>query len=365
MQAEFRRTATKGHNGTPDAARISRIRHTANHAIWIDVPKVKFMEQTKPSCSFAISSDGTAARLTELPAFDVAPEAAYVWIHLHVRQQGAREWLEDEAKLDSIVVEAMMAEDTRPRAIIRADGVMVIFRAMNLHEGESPEEMISLRMWIDEHRVITTRMRDIKAIEDIQESIAKGESPTSPAEFLRSITSRMFARMEPFLEDLEDGIAAAEEQIASSSDSDLCDGMFTMRKRLAIFRRYVTPQKTVLEKLHEHSIPCLCSEDQQHFGEELDRVIRYVEELDELATRMQILNEEVRNIHAEKLNNLAYIFSIVATIFLPLGFLTGLLGVNVGGMPGAEHPYAFWGFTALCLVLVGTQIAIFKRLKWF
>ena len=242
---------------------------------------------------------------------------------------------------------------------------MVIFRAMNLHEGENPEEMISLRMWIDEHRVITTRLRDIKAIEEIQESMAKGESPASPDEFLTSITSRLFARMEPFLEELEDDIAAAEERIVSGSDTDLCDGMFTMRKRVAIFRRYVIPQRTVLRKLHEHSIPCLCSEQQQHLGEELDRVTRYVEELEELATRMQILNEEVRNIHAERLNYIAYIFSVVATIFLPLGFLTGLMGINVGGIPGVEHPYAFWIFTALCVVLGGVLIVVFKKLKWF
>ena len=208
-------------------------------------------------------------------------------------------------------------------------------------------------------------MRDIKAIEEIQESIAKGESPTSPAEFLKSITSRMFARMELFLEDLEDSIAAAEEQIASGSDSDLCDGLLTMRKRVAIFRRYITPQKTVLERLHGHSISCVCSKDQQHFGEELDRVTRYVEELDELATRMQILNEEVRNAHAERLNSLAYVFSVVATIFLPLSFLTGLLGINVGGIPGVAHPYAFWTFAALCIVLAGVQMFVFKRLKWF
>ena len=154
---------------------------------------------TTPFCAFAISADGTAAPLTELPTSNAAPEAAFVWMHLHAWQEGARKWLAEEAKLDSTVVEAMMAEDTRPRAVIKADGVMVIFRAMNLHEGESPEEMISLRMWIDEHRVITTRMRDIRAIEEIQESIAKGKSPSSPAEFLRSITSRLFARMEPFL----------------------------------------------------------------------------------------------------------------------------------------------------------------------
>ncbi len=323
------------------------------------------MEQTKPSCSFAISSDGTAARLTDLPALDVTSEAAYVWIHLHVRQQGAREWLEEEAKLDASVVTALLAEDTRPRAVIKGDGVMVILRAMNLHEPEKPEEMISLRMWNDEHRVITTRMRDIRAIEEIQESIAKGQSPTSTAEVLRSITSRLFARMEPFLEDLEDSIAAAEERMATGSDADSGDGMFTIRRRVAIFRRYVTPQRTVLRKLHENSIPWLRSEHQQHLGEELDRVTRYVEELEELANRTQILNEEVRNAHAERLNSLAYVFSVVATIFLPLGFLTGLLGVNVGGMPGVEHPYAFWSFTALCVILGAVLMFVFKMRKWF
>lgn len=99
--------------------------------------------------------------------------------------------------------------------------------------------------------------------------------------------------------------------------------------------------------------------------EELDRVTRHVEELEELANRTQILNEELRNVHAERLDNLAYVFSVVATTFLPLGFLTGLLGVNVGGMPGLEHPFAFWIFTAMCFGLALVMIAFFKMLKWF
>jgi len=288
-----------------------------------------------------------------------------VWTHLHIHQEGAREWLEEEAQLNSTVATALMAEDTRPRAVIKDDGVMVILRAMNLHDPENPEEMISLRMWIDKHRVITARIRDIKAIEEISESIAKGESPTSPAEFLRSITSRLFARMEPFLEDLEDSIAAAEEQMASDSVTDLGDGMFTIRRRVAIFRRYITPQRSVLKRLHEHSIPWLGPEHQQHLGEELDRVTRYVEELEELANRTQILNEEVRNLHAERLNKLAYVFSVVATIFLPLGFLTGLLGINVGGIPAQDNPNAFWVVTALSVVIIGILIVVFKKRSWF
>ena len=171
--------------------------------------------------------------------------------------------------------------------------------------------------------------------------------------------------MEPFFEDLEDGIAAAEERISSGVDADLGDRMFTIRKRVAIFRRYVTPQRTVLQRLSEASIPWLLAEHQEHLGEELDRVTRYVEELEELAARTQILNEEVRNAHAERLNNLTHIFSIVATIFLPLGFLTGLLGVNVGGVPARGYPHAFWALTALCVALAGVLLVAFKKLKWF
>jgi zinc transporter len=236
-----------------------------------------------------------------------------VWTHLHVRQEGGRDWLTEDAKLEATVVSALMAEDTRPRILIREDGFMIILRAMNLNEGEDPEEMISLRMWIDDRRVITTRLRDIKAVEEIQASITAGESPASPDEFLSVITSRMFARMEPFLEDLEDSVSALEGQVASNPDSDLCSNTSMIRKRVAIFRRYITPQKAVLQKLHEHPISCVCSEQQRNFGEELDRVTRYGEELDELSARMQILNEELRNRHAERLNDLAYLFSIVAT----------------------------------------------------
>ena len=128
-----------------------------------NVPRVENMQQTEFSCAFAISADGTAARLSDLPAAGAAPGAAFVWTHLHVQQEGARAWLEEEAKLDSTVVTALMAEETRPRAVIKDDGVMIILRAMNLHEPERPEEMISIRMWIDERRVITTRMRDTQS----------------------------------------------------------------------------------------------------------------------------------------------------------------------------------------------------------
>jgi zinc transporter len=60
-----------------------------------------------------------------------------------------------------------------------------------------------------------------------------------------------------------------------------------------------------------------------------------------------------------------YMLSVLAAIFLPLGFLTGLLGINVGGFPGAENPWAFLLFLLFLAGIVVVQMLWFKRKKWF
>lgn len=60
-----------------------------------------------------------------------------------------------------------------------------------------------------------------------------------------------------------------------------------------------------------------------------------------------------------------FVLSIVDGIFLPLGLLTGLLGVNVGGIPGTENPSAFLVVCVILLVLGGLQVAVFKWMRLF
>jgi zinc transporter len=59
-----------------------------------------------------------------------------------------------------------------------------------------------------------------------------------------------------------------------------------------------------------------------------------------------------------------YILSVIAAVFLPLGFLTGLLGINVAGLPGAETPWAFAAVCAILAVLAGLELWLLRRLKW-
>jgi len=100
------------------------------------------------------------------------------------------------------------------------------------------------------------------------------------------------------------------------------------------------------------------------FRELAERVTRFVEDLDAVRERALVTQEEIASRLAEQMNARMYVLSLVAGVFLPLGLLTGLLGINVGGMPGEHSPLAFW---IVCLILVATGAGLvwgLRRLRW-
>jgi len=88
-----------------------------------------------------------------------------------------------------------------------------------------------------------------------------------------------------------------------------------------------------------------------------DRITHYVEDLDLARERALVLHGELQNRIAEQQNSRTYLLTIIATIFLPLSFLTGVFGMNVAGLPGVENPDAFrllsLGMLALAVILMG------------
>ena len=98
--------------------------------------------------------------------------------------------------------------------------------------------------------------------------------------------------------------------------------------------------------------------------ETLDRLSRYLEDLDVSKESALVLQDDLNNRAATQMNRTMFVFSIIAAIFLPLGFVTGLLGINVGGMPGVDSGAAFWITVVILAVIVGIEFMLFRLMKW-
>ncbi|PHZ83554.1 zinc transporter ZntB [Paremcibacter congregatus] len=288
------------------------------------------------------------------------------WVHLDMKKEGTKPWLEKEISyLDPHIVNALLADETRPRVTEIGDGALIILRGVNLNENADPEDMVSIRLWIDKERIISLQRRPLKAVADMAEKIIQGKGPENAGEFVSQLVSRLFERMEPALLSLDDMTDRVEEEILEGPDVSLRETIINIRKRAIIFRRYMAPQKDAIGHFRLCNFDWLDAKDKRHLQESQDRVMRYVEDLDAIRERAQIVKDELANMIADRLNKNMYILSVIAAIFLPLGFFTGLLGINVGGIPGADNADAFWIFCGLLVSIVALQVWLFKKLKWF
>ncbi len=287
------------------------------------------------------------------------------WVHMDACHPDTKKWLEKEATyLDPFIIEALIADETRPRMTQIGDGVLLILRGVNLNENAEPEDMVSIRMWIDKNRIISLRRRKLMAAQDIKDRLNNGKGPKDSGEFLSMLISRLSERMQPVLTELDTMSDDIEEKILEGVNSSLREAIIDVRKQAIIFRRYMAPQKDSIGQLLMADLSWIDESNKRHLHESYNHITRYVEDLDAIRERAQIVKDEIANIIADRLNNNMYVLSIIAAIFLPLGFLTGLLGINVGGIPGAENSNAFMVFCMILAVIVFLQIVLFKKFKW-
>ncbi len=174
----------------------------------------------------------------------------------------------------------------------------------------------------------------------------------------------MVERVDPVVEAIDREIDTLEVSTSTSEPAAHRARLQRIRRKVISLRRYIAPQRVALGHLIEHRLPWLDQGERLRLREMADRITRYVEELETARERTLLVQDELSSRLSEQMNRTMYVLTIVATVFLPLGFVTGLLGVNVGGIPGTDEPLAF---VMLCLALLGfglLELLLFRRLKW-
>jgi zinc transporter len=165
--------------------------------------------------------------------------------------------------------------------------------------------------------------------------------------------------------ELGDSLDDCEEQIAGQHAFELRRRVNQVRVRAIGYRRFLFPQRIALEKLALLPGDWLMEDDRLHLNSAADRAARMSEELESIRERSALTHETLTDLRAEQIDQRSLVIAIVAMVFLPLTFVTGLLGMNVAGIPFAHAPWAFAGVTGLCVVMAVAITAFFVRHKWF
>ena len=295
--------------------------------------------------------------------FDAA-DRGRIWIHLDRKSEEARTLLESVSGLDPLIVGILFQEDTRPRAARYENGILLNLRGANLNPGAEPTDLISIRIWATEDLVITTRAHPIRAIDDLADLYIANKPPATHGDLVTFIADRLTFRLEPIVAKLEEEADELEEDWLDQNTPAPKHKLAYFRRSALSLRRYIAPQKEALSSLVREGGDFLSDEAKLRLREVQDITTRLAEDLDLARERAVVIQEQIVEQRAEAMNQRLFVLAIISAVFLPLGFFTGLFGVNIGGMPGVESPYAFALFCALLVALTGGLLYLFRKADW-
>lgn len=313
--------------------------------------------------SFIVDAQGPhkVSREEATTAIGTAP---FVWVHFDQCDATTEAWLNAHGDLPPLIVSAMLATETRPRLELLDHGGLLNLRGLGDAEEHNPDHLSSVRVWIAKGRAFSVTRRDLSAIGKVETALCAGKVK-DPGDFVAKLAGAITTELDPDVSDLGDTLDDCEEHVGTHAILSMRSIIAETRSRAIAYRRFLAPQRIAIERLAQIEGDWLAEDDRMHINEAADRAARMVEELEAIRERSALLHEQLTDLRAETIDTRALLVSVVALIFLPLTFLTGLLGMNVDGIPYAHTPWAFWGVVAVCVALSVAVGGYFMRAHWF
>lgn len=307
----------------------------------------------------ALVVEGVVVRQIPGTEVDAYRGDGFLWLHLEGHDLRA----DLPSYIPDLAVDALLASETRPRCEEVNNAALINLRGNAMEVGQDSDRLVSVRVWVEGKRVTSVTRNPLAALTRVEAAMRAGRLADG-GDFVAALAHAISTELDPEIAELGDRLDDCEADIEAANIYLLRRRIAVLRAQAIALRRFVAPDRDALASMAQLPFTWISKEDRLHLREAADRFARMVEELETVRERAALLHEQLTDLRAELVDKRSLAIAVIAFIFLPLTFITGLLGMNVEGIPFADRPWAFWGVAGLCLVIALNVLGWFAIRRW-
>lgn len=289
----------------------------------------------------------------------------FLWLHINQDAPDLKVWLGDTFGVPDRFVQLLTDDSEQPTVAFRSGMLGLALRVMSSSDQVQWQEMYALRLWSNGRCFITLGRDPIVAPRRVLNDITDNDGPADAGALLTTLVNYLASEIADVITDINTEIDEIQSLPPDRNHYGRFERLTRLRHNCLALERHIGPQHTILERIVRQGPTWIAQEDRDALRDTIGWLERFVSDLRVSEGSVAVLLDELMGRLTFNANHASYMLSLVAGIFLPLTFLTGLLGINVAGIPGAKDPDAFWIVIAVCCAILVGLIYLFRRWKWF
>ena len=287
----------------------------------------------------------------------------FVWLHFNLSNAASERWLRAHAALEENFYEALH-QGSRSTRIEVADEALVAVVNDVLHNFSFDSADIStLWVHVTPHGVISARRKPLESIERLRQAVERGEVLRSPVELLNHLLRDQADVLVKIVREAGTRVDTIEDHLLAGRLTRKREDLGALRRVLVRLQRLLAPEPAALFRLLQRPPPWIDVDDRQDLRQATEEFAVVLTDLTSLQERIKLLQEEIAAQVSEDNGRSLFVLTIVTVTALPINLVAGLLGMNVGGIPLAQHAQGFWIVLACTGLLTGTLAWLLLRLQ--
>lgn len=276
-----------------------------------------------------------------------ARDDSFIWLHFNLSNVAAEKWLREYAALPDEFFETLH-EGSRSTRIEHADHSLIAVVNDVLHDfAFEASDIATLWLNVSSNVMISARRKPLKSVDRLRNAVNQGEHFSSPTELLthllRDQADVLIGIVRNFIKKIDD----IEDHLLADRLNHKRANLGELRRVLVRLQRLLAPEPAALFRLLQRPPIWVAERDVQELRQSTEEFAVVLSDMASLQERIKLLQEEIAASVNEQNNRSLFVLTIVTVLALPINIIAGLLGMNVGGVPLAQHENGFWIVVAI------------------
>jgi len=286
----------------------------------------------------------------------------FVWLHLSLSNAAAERWMRQCLNLSEEFYDSLHEGSGSTRLEMQGDALVAVLHDVLFNTNFDSANVATVTLHMEPQLVVSARLRPLRAVDQLRAAVRAGQplrsAPELLAQLLRDqaeVLADIVRKTTTRLDVIEDRMLA--ERVAASRGE-----LSALRRSLVRLQRLLAPEPAALFRLLNRPPYWLSEEDIQDLRQAAEEFATAVADAGVLVERLKLLQEELSATVEEQTNRTLFILTLVTVLALPINVVTGLFGMNVGGVPLSQHGQGFT-IVVVALAVITCVLAYFLLIR--